>query len=194
MNIKQLREFIKQVQKEVMQERYDFLLDEPSTLNEEMLEEGVYDPGILKAVFTAGGPGSGKSYVADLMFDVRDPGGKKKFNAALSRNYLAASQLLTGWFNKAGDRQDGFLNKLDNTLDTILRKPDGLIPSKKNGLRSQIGSIDRRISDRERILDRKEQSLKQRYSRLEETIAKLKAQGNSLGQMGAGAAAVPQLG
>jgi len=82
MNIKQLREFIKQVQKEVMQERYDFLLDEPNTLNEEMLEEGVYDPGILKAVFTAGGPGSGKSYVADLMFDVRDPGGKKKFNAA----------------------------------------------------------------------------------------------------------------
>ena len=42
-----------------MQERYDFLLDEPNTLNEEMLEEGVYDPGILKAVFTAGGPGSG---------------------------------------------------------------------------------------------------------------------------------------
>lgn len=38
MNIKQLREFIKQVQKEVMQERYDFLLDEPNTLNEEMLD------------------------------------------------------------------------------------------------------------------------------------------------------------
>ena len=82
MDIKQLREFIKQVQKEVMQERYDFLLDEPNTLNEEMLEEGVYDPGILKAVFTAGGPGSGKSYVADLMFDVRSPGGKKMFDAA----------------------------------------------------------------------------------------------------------------
>ena len=31
-------------------------------------------------------------------------------------------------------------------------------------------------------------------SMLEETIAKLKAQGTSLGQMGAGAAAVPQLG
>ena len=32
-------------------------------LAEEELSEGVYDPGILKAFFTAGGPGSGKSYV-----------------------------------------------------------------------------------------------------------------------------------
>ena len=32
-------------------------------LAEEELIEGVYDPGILKAFFTAGGPGSGKSYV-----------------------------------------------------------------------------------------------------------------------------------
>ena len=32
-------------------------------LAEEELKEGVYDPGILKAFFTAGGPGSGKYYV-----------------------------------------------------------------------------------------------------------------------------------
>ena len=30
----------------------------------QLLEEGVFDKGILKAVFMAGGPGSGKSYVA----------------------------------------------------------------------------------------------------------------------------------
>ena len=28
------------------------------------LEEGVHDPGIFKVVFTAGGPGSGKSFIA----------------------------------------------------------------------------------------------------------------------------------
>ena len=28
------------------------------------LEEGVNDPGIFKAIFLAGGPGSGKSFVA----------------------------------------------------------------------------------------------------------------------------------
>ena len=30
----------------------------------EELAEGVYDPNIFKAIFLAGGPGSGKSYVA----------------------------------------------------------------------------------------------------------------------------------
>ena len=36
---------------------------------EQFIEEGVYDPGILKAFFMAGGPGSGKSYVATELFD-----------------------------------------------------------------------------------------------------------------------------
>jgi len=31
---------------------------------------GVYDPGILKAIFLAGGPGSGKSYTANALFGV----------------------------------------------------------------------------------------------------------------------------
>tara|TARA_R110000737_G_scaffold1911_1_gene5603 strand:+ start:2819 stop:3547 length:729 start_codon:yes stop_codon:yes gene_type:complete len=38
-------------------------------LFEEFVGEGVYDQGILKAFFMAGGPGSGKSYVATELFD-----------------------------------------------------------------------------------------------------------------------------
>ena len=34
----------------------------------DILNEGVYDPGIFKAVFTAGGPGSGKSFTASNLF------------------------------------------------------------------------------------------------------------------------------
>ena len=34
----------------------------------DILTEGVYDPGIFKAVFTAGGPGSGKSFAASTLF------------------------------------------------------------------------------------------------------------------------------
>ncbi len=32
------------------------------------LSEGVYDPGIFKAFFLAGGPGSGKSFVTHSAF------------------------------------------------------------------------------------------------------------------------------
>jgi predicted kinase len=39
-------------------------------LQEEMIREGVYDPGKLKAVFLAGGPGSGKTAVTQEIFGV----------------------------------------------------------------------------------------------------------------------------
>ena len=38
----------------------------------DLLKEGVYDKSILKAVFMAGGPGSGKSYVAKGLFGIPD--------------------------------------------------------------------------------------------------------------------------
>jgi len=34
-------------------------------IEEEQIDEGVYDQGIFKAIFLAGGPGSGKSYIAN---------------------------------------------------------------------------------------------------------------------------------
>ena len=43
---------------------YSTFLTEKASLN-----EGVYDQGILKAFFMAGGPGSGKSYVATELFN-----------------------------------------------------------------------------------------------------------------------------
>ena len=45
----------------------------------DLLEEGVFDKGILKAVFMAGGPGSGKSYVAGEIFGI-----PKKINVSMS--------------------------------------------------------------------------------------------------------------
>lgn len=43
-------------------------------LNTTSLSEGVHDPGVLKAVFLAGGPGSGKSTVANDLFGVTSYG------------------------------------------------------------------------------------------------------------------------
>jgi len=36
----------------------------------DLLNEGVNDPGIFKAVFLAGGPGSGKTYVVKQLFGI----------------------------------------------------------------------------------------------------------------------------
>ena len=44
-------------------------------LFEDFISEGINDPGILKAFFMAGGPGSGKSYVASELFGLPKHGG-----------------------------------------------------------------------------------------------------------------------
>ena len=50
------------------------IVDEVALLEAELLEqlvlEGVDDPGILKCIFMAGGPGSGKSFVAQEIFGI----------------------------------------------------------------------------------------------------------------------------
>ena len=46
----------------------------------QLLTEGVFDKGILKAVFMAGGPGSGKTYVASQIFGIPS----KKINISAS--------------------------------------------------------------------------------------------------------------
>ena len=45
----------------------------------DLLNEGVYDKGIFKAVFLAGGPGSGKSYVVSQLFGI-----PKKVNVSVT--------------------------------------------------------------------------------------------------------------
>ncbi len=51
--------------------REELVRYEKLTLREavnDILQEGIYDQGILKAVFMAGGPGSGKSFTAKSLF------------------------------------------------------------------------------------------------------------------------------
>jgi len=59
---KLLLEELKQLETEISQLKKQLFI--------EMITEGVDDPGILKCVFLAGGPGSGKSYTAKEIFGV----------------------------------------------------------------------------------------------------------------------------
>ena len=60
------------------------------SLKEEYLQEGVYDPGIFKAYFLAGGPGSGKSFVTSSAF------------AGLGLKLINSDDVLTRYLNKEG--------------------------------------------------------------------------------------------
>ena len=58
-----------------------------------LLQEGVYDPGIFKAFFMAGGPGSGKSFISQNTFagtGLKSVNMDPAFEAALRKANLSA--------------------------------------------------------------------------------------------------------
>jgi predicted kinase len=67
--MKQLLSELKSIQKELKEIQNKLFVD--------IITEGVDDPGILKCIFLAGGPGSGKSFTANEIFGV----GKGAFNS-----------------------------------------------------------------------------------------------------------------
>ena len=91
------------------------------------LVEGVGDPGILKAVFLAGGPGSGKTYVAKGLFGIPDrvnvsQTGMKMVNSDKELKYL---------LNKFG-----FGTDLDSLPDEVFSNLTNPKDPKYSGLRN----------------------------------------------------------
>ena len=65
-------------------------MKEFKSFKEQYLQEGVYDPGIFKAYFLAGGPGSGKTFVTTNAF------------AGLGLKLINSDDVLTRYLNKEG--------------------------------------------------------------------------------------------
>tara|TARA_R110000796_G_scaffold123761_2_gene238156 strand:- start:11783 stop:12487 length:705 start_codon:yes stop_codon:yes gene_type:complete len=68
-----------------------------------ILNEGVYDPGIFKAVFTAGGPGSGKSHTASALFGMP---AKMPFVSAKGLKSVNSDKYFETYLNMKGISQD----------------------------------------------------------------------------------------
>jgi len=88
-----------------------------------ILAEGVNDPGIFKAVFLAGGPGSGKTYVVKQIFGIPD-----RFNISMSGMKMVNSDKEL----KHLLRKYGFGTDLDKMPDEVF---DDLTAPGKSGLR-----------------------------------------------------------
>ena len=95
----------------------------------DILLEGVNDPGIFKAVFLAGGPGSGKTYVVKQIFGIPD-----KFNISMSGMKMVNSDKELKYLLK----KYGFGTDLDKMPDEVF---DDLTAPGKSGLRKFSKSL-----------------------------------------------------
>ena len=103
------------------------LLNIKESLLEQMITEGVDDPGILKCVFMAGGPGSGKSFTAMEIFGI-DKKLKSSFSSFGLKSVNSDSAFEKGLKDNGIDpkdlakieREDAELwNKISNDDDSI---------------------------------------------------------------------------
>ena len=87
------------------------------TIKKQEIKEGVNDPGIFKAVFLAGGPGSGKTYVTKQLFGIPD-----RYNISMTGLKMVNSDKeLKFLLNKYGFGTD--LDKMPDELFNQLTNP-----------------------------------------------------------------------
>ena len=104
----------------------------------DLLPEGIQDKGILKAVFLAGGPGSGKTYVAKQIFGIPE-----RFNIAMSGMKMVNSDKELKFLLK----KYGFGTDLDKMPDEVFKNLTGDGPD-SSGLRKFAKSLTK---ERERL-------------------------------------------
>lgn len=101
---------------------------------------------------------------------------QKRFNATLSRNPDGIQAFLIG-----DGFSTGFINAMKREISNLLNPSFGPITNRAKGLKDKISQFDQRIADKERQLVKKEEALRNKFARLEETMSRLKAQGAKIG-------------
>ena len=116
------------------------LLNIKEALLEQMIIEGVDDPGILKCIFMAGGPGSGKSFTAMEIFGI-DKKLKSSFSSTGLKSVNSDSAFEKGLKDNGIDprkladieKNDAELwNKIANNDDSIRNKAKALTKKQKS--------------------------------------------------------------
>jgi predicted kinase len=114
----------------VVDSMYDIeeqLMNIKETILEQMIIEGVDDPGILKCVFMAGGPGSGKSFTAMEIFGI-DKKLKSSFSSFGLKSVNSDSAFEAGLKKNGIDPRDlARIEKEEPELwDKITKTPGGI--------------------------------------------------------------------
>jgi len=125
----------------VLDSMYDIeeqLLNIKETILEQMIIEGVDDPGILKCVFMAGGPGSGKSFTAMEIFGI-DKKLKSSFSSTGLKSVNSDSAFEAGLKKNGIDPKD--LARIEKEEPELWDKLTG---SGSNSVRSRAKAITKK--------------------------------------------------
>jgi flagellar hook-associated protein 2 len=178
-NINQVLKFIKE------QNTLSEKSDTSSTLGGDLTLQTI-ETRLRSTIFTPIMTHSGAKRIGDLGITYQREGLLKfdqaKFESALAEDYKSVSQVLNGIYGEKG-KTDGFIDNLERTVQQLLAQPNGALTSRSKGLKSNIDQIDRQIANRQRMIDQKEEILKARFSRLEETISRIQGQGAGVAGM-----------
>lgn len=106
---------------------------------------------------------------------------QEKFNKTLASDPPAVQKFLSGdGFNT------GFIPALKREITNLTNSAMGPVGNRKRSLQQRINQIDDRIANKERMVQRKEDFLRAKFAKLEETMSRLKSQGAAVGGMGGG--------
>jgi len=112
---------------------------------------------------------------------------QKKFNSVLNSNPEAVQMFFVG-----DGFSTGFVQAVRREVGNLTNPAFGPLTNRSKGLKQKIDQFDERIANKEKQLVKKEELLRNKFSRLEETMSKIKAQGAQVGAM-AQATAGPSL-
>ncbi len=93
---------------------------------------------------------------------------EEKFNKALEDNFEGIAQVISG--------PSGLAQQFRSLIDSYMRSSDGFLTIKEKGLKSRIKDIDDQIDRKTIILEKKKQSLTDKFSRLQATLGQLQSQ------------------
>lgn len=190
-NINNVLKFIKE------QNSLDEKTDTSRTLGGDLTLSQI-ESKIRTAVFSTIMTDSGPHRVGDYGITFERSGllkfDQEKFESALSKDYKAVSQTLSGSYSVEGGKVNGFMDILEDAAKALLAQPSGSLTTRKSGLQSQINQIDRQIANKQRNIVQKEEILKAKFARLEETMSKIRGQGAGLAGLAGPINPVQQLG
>ncbi len=170
--------------------------DTSSTLGGDLTLQTI-ESRLRTAIFTPIATDKGNKRLGDMGITFQRDGLLKldnaKFESVLSADYKSIAQILTGIYSKEG-KTDGFIDKLDKSAQELLAPPTGVLITRNRGLKANVEQIDRQIVTRQRMIDQKEEILKAKFARLEETISRIKGQGAGLAGLASMPNPVQQLG